>query len=76
MAKFENYNTGKSSKAHKHHLKKEIKKKLKGMSFTEFDNHADIIIFQYEKNPSEKLLVELNIIRDLFKNKKWSEGKN
>ena len=60
MAKFENYNTGKGSDAHKDYLKKEIKdnlllRKFKKMDLTELNDQAEIMIDQYEANPSERL---------------------
>lgn len=68
MDKFENYNTGRGSKAHKDYLKKEIKEslnilKLKEMNITELSDRAEELMEQYEINPSDEISEELKHIK-------------
>ena len=60
MVQFENYNTGRGSKAHKDHLKKEIKKNLNFMKYqkmnlNELNDEEEDLILLYQTSPSDEL---------------------
>lgn len=67
---FETYETGRGSKAHKDHLKKEIKKNLnilrvKDMSLEELNDRAEELMDMYKKDGSilDDIREELTLIQ-------------